>query len=74
MLCERVFDRCIAPLAGGKGCDNMTMILVQFKKPFGDSVSAKEQPFLWYPDPHSDADPDSDSDTDEIPTEPEVKE
>ncbi|XP_028081614.1 probable protein phosphatase 2C 60 isoform X3 [Camellia sinensis] len=74
VLCERVFDRCIAPLAGGNGCDNMTMILVQFKKPFGDSVSAKEQPFLWYPDPHSDPDPDSDSDTDEIPTEPEVKE
>ncbi|GMP34451.1 hypothetical protein CsSME_00007312 [Camellia sinensis var. sinensis] len=71
VLCERVFDRCIAPLAGGNGCDNMTMILVQFKKPFGDSVSAKEQPFLWYPDPHSDPDPDSDSDTDEIPTEPE---
>ncbi|KAI8017559.1 putative protein phosphatase 2C 60 [Camellia lanceoleosa] len=76
VLCERVFDRCIAPLAGGKGCDNMTMILVQFKKPFGDSVSAKEQPFLWYPDPHSDpdSDSDSDSDTDEIPIEPEVKE
>ncbi|KAF5957214.1 hypothetical protein HYC85_004439 [Camellia sinensis] len=74
VLCERVFDRCIAPLAGGKGCDNMTMILVQFKKPFGDSVSTKEQPFLWYPDPHSDPDSDSDSDTDEIPTEPEVKE
>ncbi|CAL5373267.1 unnamed protein product [Camellia sinensis] len=74
VLCERVFDRCIAPLAGGKGCDNMTMILVQFKKPFGDSVSAKEQPFLWYPDPHSDPDSDSDPDTDEIPTEPEVKE
>ncbi|KAL7191539.1 hypothetical protein ACSBR2_023590 [Camellia fascicularis] len=78
VLCERVFDRCIAPIAGGKGCDNMTMILVQFKKPFGNSVSAKEQPFLWYPDPHSDpdsdSDSDSDSDTDEIPTEPEVKE
>ncbi|KAL7222436.1 hypothetical protein ACSBR1_024182 [Camellia fascicularis] len=74
VLCERVFDRCIAPIAGGKGCDNMTMILVQFKKPFGNSVSAKEQPFLWYPDPHSDPDSDSDSNTDEIPTEPEVKE
>ncbi|XP_058785971.1 probable protein phosphatase 2C 60 isoform X1 [Vicia villosa] len=33
-VCERVFDRCLAPsTAGGEGCDNMTMILVQFKKP-----------------------------------------
>ncbi|KAI3802598.1 hypothetical protein L1987_30737 [Smallanthus sonchifolius] len=31
-VCEKVFDRCLAPTAGGEGCDNMTMILVQFKK------------------------------------------
>ncbi|KAL9233931.1 hypothetical protein vseg_008863 [Gypsophila vaccaria] len=33
-VCERVFDRCLAPsTAGGEGCDNMTMIIVEFKKP-----------------------------------------
>lgn len=33
-VCERVLDRCLAPsTAGGEGCDNMTMLLVQFKKP-----------------------------------------
>ncbi|KAL9250348.1 putative protein phosphatase 2C 60 [Drosera capensis] len=32
-VCESVLDRCLAPsTAGGEGCDNMTMILVQFKK------------------------------------------
>ncbi|WVZ79166.1 hypothetical protein U9M48_026777, partial [Paspalum notatum var. saurae] len=32
-VCERVLDRCLAPSTmGGEGCDNMTMILVQFKK------------------------------------------
>ncbi|GER30634.1 protein phosphatase 2C family protein [Striga asiatica] len=32
-VCEKVLDRCLAPsTAGGEGCDNMTMILVQFKK------------------------------------------
>ena len=31
-MCERAFDKCLAPTAGGEGCDNMTMILVQFKK------------------------------------------
>ncbi|TYJ33767.1 hypothetical protein E1A91_A05G125400v1 [Gossypium mustelinum] len=38
-ICERVFDRCLAPTAGGEGCDNMTMILVQFKKPVGSGTS-----------------------------------
>lgn len=34
MVCEKVLDRCLAPsTAGGEGCDNMTMILVQFKRP-----------------------------------------
>lgn len=33
-VCERVLDRCLAPSTiTGEGCDNMTMILVQFKKP-----------------------------------------
>ncbi|KAL6524206.1 hypothetical protein OROMI_031301 [Orobanche minor] len=33
LVCEKVLDRCLAPsTAGGEGCDNMTMILVQFKK------------------------------------------
>ncbi|KAK2986512.1 hypothetical protein RJ640_021387, partial [Escallonia rubra] len=52
-VCERVFDRCLAPSAPGEGCDNMTMILVQFKKPFNSDspknpndsgTSTKEQP------------------------------
>ncbi|KAH6790922.1 Protein phosphatase 2C family protein [Perilla frutescens var. frutescens] len=33
LVCEKVLHRCLAPIAGGEGCDNMTMILVQFKKP-----------------------------------------
>jgi len=33
-VCEKVVDRCLAPdTATGEGCDNMTIILVQFKKP-----------------------------------------
>ncbi|KAH7564965.1 hypothetical protein JRO89_XS09G0093300 [Xanthoceras sorbifolium] len=40
LICERVFDRCLAPTAGGEGCDNMTMILVQFKKPFNSDSGA----------------------------------
>ena len=43
VICERVFDKCLAPSAGGEGCDNMTMILVQFKKPV-DYASPGEQP------------------------------
>eukprot|EP00992_Anisonema_acinus_P001161 TRINITY_DN10397_c0_g1_i1.p1 TRINITY_DN10397_c0_g1~~TRINITY_DN10397_c0_g1_i1.p1 ORF type:complete len:295 (+),score=38.11 TRINITY_DN10397_c0_g1_i1:63-947(+) len=31
LICENVFDRCLAPSAPGLGCDNMTMILVLFK-------------------------------------------
>ncbi|KAF5748114.1 hypothetical protein HS088_TW04G00064 [Tripterygium wilfordii] len=43
-VCERVLDRCLAPsTAGGEGCDNMTMILVQFKKPLGSNASADDQ-------------------------------
>ncbi|KAF5743372.1 Phosphatase 2C family protein isoform 1 [Tripterygium wilfordii] len=46
VVCERVLDRCLAPsTASGEGCDNMTMILVQFKKPLGttSNASADEQ-------------------------------
>jgi protein phosphatase 1G len=43
-VCEKVLDRCLAPsTAGGEGCDNMTMILVQFKKPAQSSAPAEEQ-------------------------------
>ncbi|KAJ8773934.1 hypothetical protein K2173_009365 [Erythroxylum novogranatense] len=42
-ICEKVFDRCLAPTAGGEGCDNMTMILVQFKKPVHSSGSEQHQ-------------------------------
>ncbi|GMI72433.1 hypothetical protein like AT4G31860 [Hibiscus trionum] len=42
-ICERVFDRCLAPTAGGEGCDNMTMILVQFKKPADLGSSSLEE-------------------------------
>ncbi|CAL0323152.1 unnamed protein product [Lupinus luteus] len=32
-VCEKVLDRCLAPsITFGEGCDNMTMVLVQFKK------------------------------------------
>ncbi|XP_022142293.1 probable protein phosphatase 2C 60 [Momordica charantia] len=44
VICERVLDRCLAPsTAGGEGCDNMTMILVQFKKGIHSNTSADEQ-------------------------------
>ncbi|KAI9084534.1 hypothetical protein K1719_033522 [Acacia pycnantha] len=33
VVCERVLDWCLAPAACGLGCDNMTMILIQFKWP-----------------------------------------
>ncbi|KAF5932482.1 hypothetical protein HYC85_028653 [Camellia sinensis] len=49
VVCERVLDRCLAPSAGGEGCDNMTMILVQFKKPLNSGVSYNEQPVLLSP-------------------------
>ncbi|CAL5039693.1 unnamed protein product [Urochloa decumbens] len=40
-VCERVLDRCLAPSTmGGEGCDNMTMILVQFKKPVTQTKDA----------------------------------
>lgn len=40
-VCERVLDRCLAPSTiGGEGCDNMTMVLVQFKKPITQNKKA----------------------------------
>jgi protein phosphatase 1G len=40
-VCETVLDRCLAPSTlGGEGCDNMTMILVQFKKPNSENKEA----------------------------------
>ncbi|KAE8665233.1 putative protein phosphatase 2C 70 [Hibiscus syriacus] len=40
-VCERVLDKCLAPsTATGEGCDNMTMILVQFKKPITSASSS----------------------------------
>ncbi|GKA11335.1 probable protein phosphatase 2C 60, partial [Tanacetum coccineum] len=43
-ICERVFDRCLAPSTStGEGCDNMTMILVQFKKPIEGASAEEEQ-------------------------------
>ena len=44
VVCEKVFDRCLAPTAGGEGCDNMTMILIQFKKPSQSGSSVTKQP------------------------------
>ncbi|CAM8937413.1 unnamed protein product [Rhodiola kirilowii] len=44
LICESVFDKCLAPSAGGEGCDNMTMILVQFKRSQWSNGSAGEQP------------------------------
>ncbi|PPS11054.1 hypothetical protein GOBAR_AA09594 [Gossypium barbadense] len=44
VVCERVLDRCLAPsTATGEGCDNMTMVLVQFKKPIKCASSSEEQ-------------------------------
>lgn len=52
-VCEKVLDRCLAPsTATGEGCDNMTMILVQFKKPVIGSSSGTDAPLsAAIPDP-----------------------
>lgn len=43
VVCERVLDRCLAPsTATGEGCDNMTMVLVQFKKPIKCASSSEQ--------------------------------
>eukprot|EP00262_Sarcandra_glabra_P010706 TRINITY_DN2608_c0_g1_i2.p1 TRINITY_DN2608_c0_g1~~TRINITY_DN2608_c0_g1_i2.p1 ORF type:complete len:351 (-),score=76.14 TRINITY_DN2608_c0_g1_i2:183-1235(-) len=45
VVCERVLNRCLAPsTATGEGCDNMTMILVQFKKPINSDAAGAAQP------------------------------
>ncbi|GFZ11884.1 protein phosphatase 2C family protein [Actinidia rufa] len=45
VVCERVLDNCIAPCVEGRsGCDNMTMILVQFKKP---TLTGRTDDVLW---------------------------
>ncbi|KAM2527382.1 hypothetical protein TB1_024644 [Malus domestica] len=49
VVCERVFERCLAPSSGGEGCDNMTMILVQFKKPVASAASVGNQPIASNP-------------------------
>ncbi|TYJ32841.1 hypothetical protein E1A91_A05G063700v1 [Gossypium mustelinum] len=44
VICERILDRCLAPsTATGEGCDNMTMILVQFKKSIKSGSPAELQ-------------------------------
>ncbi|ORC93159.1 putative protein phosphatase 2C [Trypanosoma theileri] len=34
LVCEMVLDKCLAPRAQGVGCDNMTIIIAQFKPAF----------------------------------------
>ncbi|XP_074316562.1 putative protein phosphatase 2C 21 isoform X2 [Silene latifolia] len=48
-ICEMVFDKCLAPSSGGEGCDNMTMILVQPKKPASSSSSIDHLPISGRP-------------------------
>ncbi|CAN6175306.1 unnamed protein product [Urochloa humidicola] len=44
-VCEKLLNRCVAPTSGGEGCDNMTVIIVQFKKPRSSvATSSTEQP------------------------------
>uniref|UniRef100_A0A1D1Y4V1 protein-serine/threonine phosphatase n=1 Tax=Anthurium amnicola TaxID=1678845 RepID=A0A1D1Y4V1_9ARAE len=53
-VCEKVFERCLAPsTATGEGCDNMTMILVQLKKPGNKNSVEAEQPSLTTSDAES---------------------
>ena len=44
-MCEKLLNRCVAPTSGGEGCDNMTVIIVQFKKPLSSAATTStEQP------------------------------
>jgi len=44
-VCEKLLNRCVAPTSGGEGCDNMTVIIVQFKKPLSSAATTStEQP------------------------------
>ncbi|KAH0982907.1 hypothetical protein GBA52_010084 [Prunus armeniaca] len=54
VICERVFERCLAPSTGGEGCDNMTMILVQLKKPVTSAASVGDKPLLSNPSSEKD--------------------
>ncbi|KAH8283739.1 hypothetical protein KR054_009544, partial [Drosophila jambulina] len=38
IICEELFDNCLAPntMGDGTGCDNMTAVIVQFQKPLQD--------------------------------------
>lgn len=51
-----MLDKCLAPTAGGEGCDNMTMILVQFKKPLDHGTSSKDHPLSCDQQAESDKD------------------
>lgn len=53
-VCEKVFDRCLAPTAGGEGCDNMTMILIQFKNISKPDASVIDKPLSSAPQSNSD--------------------
>ncbi|PQM40208.1 putative protein phosphatase 2C 60 [Prunus yedoensis var. nudiflora] len=54
VICERVFERCLAPSSGGEGCDNMTMILVQLKKPVTSAASVGDKPLSSNPSSEKD--------------------
>ncbi|XP_008228808.1 PREDICTED: probable protein phosphatase 2C 60 [Prunus mume] len=54
VICERVFERCLAPSPGGEGCDNMTMILVQLKKPVTSAASVGDKPLSSNPSSEKD--------------------
>ncbi|XP_015524868.1 probable protein phosphatase CG10417 isoform X1 [Neodiprion lecontei] len=43
-ICEELFDHCLAPntLGDGTGCDNMTAVIVRFKKPSAPIPSTTE--------------------------------
>ncbi|XP_047325525.1 probable protein phosphatase 2C 60 [Impatiens glandulifera] len=44
-ICEKVMSRCLAPsTVGGEGCDNMTIILVQFRRPIESNPSPVDKP------------------------------
>ncbi|KAK9101756.1 hypothetical protein Sjap_019010 [Stephania japonica] len=72
-VCERVLDRCLAPsTATGEGCDNMTMILVQFKKHAAASAVEEEplspsQPVEAETKPPATESKHSENETDESP-------
>jgi serine/threonine protein phosphatase PrpC len=38
LVCEMVLDKCLAPAAPGIGCDNMSIVIAQFKPAFFESM------------------------------------